>query len=80
MSSLFNKTYTCKGQDPGVDWCILQSFGYLYKIQKRLYKDDIYITKTTCTTLERHRHILIYNALLSDKNTYVDTFRNALCW
>jgi hypothetical protein len=29
--------------------------GYLYKIQKR-YKDDIYITKTTCTTLERLRH------------------------
>jgi hypothetical protein len=22
-----------------------------------LYKDDIYITKTTCTTLERLRHI-----------------------
>jgi hypothetical protein len=25
------------------------------KYQKRLYKDDIYITKTTCTTLERLR-------------------------
>ncbi len=30
---------------------------HLYRIQKRLYKDDIYITKTTCTTLERLRHI-----------------------
>jgi hypothetical protein len=59
----------CKGRDPGVDWCISQSFIYLYntktfvqrrhlyRIQKRMYKDDIYITKTTCTTLERLRHI-----------------------
>jgi hypothetical protein len=31
---------------------------HLYKIPKRLYKDDMYTSKTTCTrtTLERLRH------------------------
>jgi hypothetical protein len=60
--------YQCKGRDPGVEGCISQSFSYLYKIQKRLYKDDIYTEyKNVCTkTTSTNKSLLLKHILVCD--------------